>query len=219
MEPKKIIIPQLHSGTRKKYKTFKFKPPSLLQNKWYFQQDLCQTPLIMISATACSFEQPFAPENHVSDSITIYSLDTNTFQNSDFASIRENEGYVPKHLGTQKMHLYGRKKHASDPPKTWSDVVILGNTNRYTTGKETTTLTDMKKPENWGNPFSAPWNHEEEHIYYSEKWPSSTETIQTQVTFTKLEHIYIQCRYNPQKDKGTGNKLYLKKMTMNTKNP
>nr|UGV38801.1 MAG: ORF1 [TTV-like mini virus] len=211
MEPRKILIPQLHSGTRRKYKTIKLNPPSLLQNKWYFQQDLCQTPLVMISTTACSFEQPYAPENHVSDSITLYSLETNTFQNSDFYTLRDNEGYIPKHLGTQKMHLYGRKKHGHDPPKTWEDVIILGNTRQYTSGKETTTIQEMKNSGNWGNPFSAPWNHEEEQIYYSEKWPQSTDTMSTTVTFTKLEHIYIQCRYNPQKDKGTGNKLYLKK--------
>lgn len=211
MEPRKILVPQLKSGTRKKYKIIKFKPPSLLQNKWYFQQDLCKTPLIMITCTACSFEQPFAPEDQVSDAITLYSLETNIFQNSNFYEVPQNEGYVPKHLGTQKMHLYGTKRHASDPPNQWNDVIILGNTKTYAVGIEKNTTADMLKKENWGNPFSAPWNHEDQHIYYSTEFPKPTDQVTKVIAFTKLDHIYIKCRYNPQKDKGINNILYLKK--------
>ncbi len=130
-----------------------------------------------------------------------------------FTPLETMKDMFQKHLGTTKMHLYGRKRHAaSDPPKKWSDVIILGNTRQYTPGNDNiTTTADMLKTENWGNPFSAPWNHRDEDIYYSDKWPNRTDDYQKDVTFTKLEHIYIECRYNPQKDKGTNNIIYLKK--------
>lgn len=37
----------------------KMKPPTLFQDRWYFQSDLCKTPLISIAATACNLRFPF----------------------------------------------------------------------------------------------------------------------------------------------------------------
>nr|UGV37534.1 MAG: ORF1 [TTV-like mini virus] len=213
MERKKILVPQLTSATRKKYKKITVRTRALLTNKWYFQQDMCSTPLIMITASACSFSQPYAPENQVSDAITLYSLDTNTFQNSDFYSIPDNEGYIPKHLGTQKMHLYGVNNSGTEPPKKWKDVLYLGNTKTYFPGnfQPPTHIGDLRSINNWGNPFANPWNHEDHIIYYSTSFPATTDDLEKPIQFTPLEALYITCRYNPQKDKGTGNIVYLKK--------
>lgn len=212
MERYKILVPQLTSATRKKYKKVHLNPPSLLQNKWYFQQDVCKTPLFMINTTACSFEQPFAPEDHVSDSITLVSIDTNTFQNPDFYTLPP-EGYIPKHIGTQKMYLVGPGRHGTQPPTMWSGCVYLGNTRNYKEGTETTSLVNLKKSDNWGNPFSHHWTQPDYPIYYTNKFPTqeSDMTSTNFCTFTIMEHLFVYCRYNPQKDKGTNNIIYLKK--------
>nr|UGV34878.1 MAG: ORF1 [TTV-like mini virus] len=220
MERNKILVPRLTSGTRKKYKKLHLNPPSLLQNKWYFQQEVCKTPLFLINTTACSFEQPFAAEDHVSDSITLVSLDTNTFQNPDFYNLPP-EGYIPKHIGTQRMYLVGPGRTGEHPPKKWTDVVFLGNTRTYTEGTEQTTLAELKKSSNWGNPFTHHWTHYDFPIYYTNKFPTTQTEMnsETFTTFTILEHLYVYCRYNPQKDKGTNNIIYLKKNDDPTETP
>nr|UGV38073.1 MAG: ORF1 [TTV-like mini virus] len=212
MEKHKIIVPRLKSTSKKAYKKVKIRTPSLLQNKWYFQQDFCTQPLLNITASACSLEQPFAPENRVSDSITLISLETNTFQNSDFETVPDTEGYIPKHLGTKKMHLYGVNfSGGTEPPKKWKDVIYLGNTSTYFEGNgHYNKIGDLRSKNNWGNPFAFPWNHDDHPIYYSDRFPTTTENLETEVVFTPLENLYVQCRYNPQKDKGTGNLVYLK---------
>nr|UGV42337.1 MAG: ORF1 [TTV-like mini virus] len=212
MEKKKIIVPQLTSGTKRKYKKIKLNPPSLLQNKWYFQQDVCKTPLFLITAVACSFEQPFAPEDHVSDTITLVSLETNIFQNPDFYTLPP-EGYIPKQLGTQNMYLAGPKIHATGFNK-WADFVPLLNTKSYVQGNENITkAADYKLSSNWGNPFTHHWTHVDYPIYYTTKMPVNDSDVNntSYTTFTIMDHIYVYCRYNPQKDKGTNNIIYLKK--------
>nr|UGV44565.1 MAG: ORF1 [Torque teno virus] len=69
--------PSLHAGmlmTRKKKKLVKsystkpkgrssiivrMRPPTLFNDRWYFQKDICKMPLINISATACNLRFPF----------------------------------------------------------------------------------------------------------------------------------------------------------------
>ncbi len=71
----------------------------------------------------------------MSDSITLISLETNTFKNSDFETVPDTEGYIPKHLGDKKMHLYGVNfQGGTEPPRKWRDVIYLGNTGTYFEG-------------------------------------------------------------------------------------
>lgn len=213
MEKHRVIVPRLRSNSKKTFKKVKLKTPSLLQNKWYFQQDFCTQPLLNITASACSLEQPFAPENRISDSITLISLETNTFQNPDFESVPITEGYIPKHLGTKKMHLYGiNQQTGQEPPKKWKHVIYLGNTGTYTEGNfHIDNIGQLTSKNNWGNPFAFPWNHDDHPIYYTDRFPDPTkQSLDTPINFTPLENLYVQCRYNPQKDKGTNNVVYLK---------
>lgn len=216
-EKRKILVPQLHSGTRKKYKKITLHPPSYFLNKWYFQQDICKTPLVLIQATACSFEQPYCPENHVSDSLTLYALNTDTFQNPDFESVPDT-GYSPKHLGTKPMYLYGVRTGGTEPPKKWGDVLLLGRTDIWYEGNEHAKFNDrFFVKNNYGNPFAFPWNHEDHPIYYKDERPAKSDTDETTTTFTPLDHLYYECRYNPQKDKGTNNLIWLKPNNHTTK--
>nr|UGV38011.1 MAG: ORF1 [TTV-like mini virus] len=211
MERKRIIVPKLKSGTRKKYKKIRIHPPSFMQNKWYFQQDICQTPLVLITTTACSLEQPYIPDDQVSNQITLKSLNTNIFQNPNFETLLDqNHGYITKHVGTQSMRLFGQKKtHGGAKPTKWSEVIPLTNTTNYESEGNITDITTFNKKENWGNPFSLPWSHPDQQIYYSFNWPNQGQYEET-TTFTEIEELYTTCRYNPDVDKGTGNKVFLK---------
>lgn len=54
MDRKSFIVPQLGRGPLKKtYIKKRFNPPSLFKNKWYFSQDIYNTPLLVLSTSLC----------------------------------------------------------------------------------------------------------------------------------------------------------------------
>nr|UGV37359.1 MAG: ORF1 [TTV-like mini virus]UGV39252.1 MAG: ORF1 [TTV-like mini virus] len=210
----KVIVPKKTSGTRKKYKKIKLKPPSLMTNKWYFQQDLATTPLVLMTVAACSFDQPYCPNDQISNNITLISLNLDVFQNPNFESWDNTQyGYVPKMLGTQHMHLFGRANGSPDPPQKWSQAIPLTNTNTYATAN-TPTQEMYKDAKKAANPFSLPFSHPDEKIYYQVDWPKPSTNgslnLEETKTFTAIDSLFWECRYNPDKDKGIGNKVYLK---------
>nr|UGV38163.1 MAG: ORF1 [TTV-like mini virus] len=210
MIKKKIIVPQLTHSSRKRYKKVRVKPPALMQSKWYFQQDLCKIPLMVLTVAACSFEQPYVPEDQISNNITLYTLNTEFFQNPDFTSCPvADHGYVPKHAGTLAIRLFG--SHQNPRPTKWSHVLPLTRTNVYTAGNEHNWTKDkIDDMQNYGNPFSEPWSHKDSQLYYTTEWPTKDNFDTANPTFTPLEYLYQECRYNPDKDTGLGNKVYLK---------
>lgn len=207
---KKVLVPRLTSNTKKRYKTIRLKPPALMKNQWFFQQDMCKTPLLVLTTSACSFEQPYYPENQISNNITLYTLNTDFFHNPDFESCPvQTHGYVAKVDGPRQFRLFGVTNQGQDPPDKWSHVVPLTRTNQYTEGRTPTNISNFNNPSYWGNPFSEPWSHIDQKIYYQTDWPTES-TWGKPVTFTELEYLYQECRYNPDKDTGLGNIVYLK---------
>ncbi len=205
----KYIIPQLTSATRKKYKKIKIKPPALMSTNWYFTQDICKAPLFNIIASSCSLQQPYIPEDQISNELTLYSLDTTFFQNTCFERYGTH-GYSPKQINNQDVYIFKPKLHSDTPPKKWSQVIPLTDTNEYFDGNENiNSITDFNNVKNWGNPFTERNAHVDQDLYFTNTWPSATQYEQEH-SFTPLEYIYWQCRYNPEKDNGTGNVVYLK---------
>ena len=185
-----------------------------MTNKWYFQQDLATTPLVLMTVAACSFDQPYCPNDQISNNITLISLNLDVFQNPNFESWDNTQyGYVPKMLGTQHMHLFGRANGSPDPPQKWSQAIPLTNTNTYATAN-TPTQDMYKDAKKAANPFSLPFSHPDEKIYYQVDWPKPSTNgslnLEETKTFTAIDSLFWECRYNPDKDKGIGNKVYLK---------
>nr|DAL04487.1 MAG TPA: TT viral orf 1 [Anelloviridae sp.] len=210
-ERHRIIIPQLNRYTKKRYKKVKIRPPSFMRTKWYFQQDFCKQPLVLITASACSLTQPYCPDDQISNNITLISLNLAVFQNPNFETWTDPHGYHPKMLGTRPMYLWGRTSGGADPPTQWKHVLPLTNTNTYAEGLKDheSTLDKINKPENWGNPFSYPWADPDTTIYYTDEWPTAA-NFSTSHTFTAIDSLYWEVRYNPDKDTGEGNEVYLK---------
>lgn len=95
---------------KKNYIRITIQPPSLWQNKWYFQQDMCNLPLFIIKTTAASLDQFYQPDTQLSNNITLYTLNTDMFQNPQW-HYEGTSGYIPKHTplteGTKPVYLYG----------------------------------------------------------------------------------------------------------------
>lgn len=211
---KKIIVPSFRTQphNKKPYIRKKINPPKLLENKWYFQQNITNTPLIQFITMSCSLTNMFQATNSLNNNCSIHTLNTNFFQNATFSGIeRLPNGYTPK----QGTYLYGLQQ-ASVPWNTTpiSKVTYLGNPNINDPGDM---IGAMTKEEygwaHWGNPF---W-----HQYLDGTMPTFICSVppskmiedhksQTVAQITggatfKHEPMVIELRYNPNHDKGTGN--------------
>nr|UGV39045.1 MAG: ORF1 [TTV-like mini virus] len=210
MNKRPIIIPNLvRKPSKKTYKVKRFPPPSLLQNKWYFQQDFCATNLIMLTTSAASFDQFWLPNDEVSQVITFHSLNTKIFANPNFHT-HDTYGYNPK----STIILWGTGNGTHALPTTYGSLHYLGDTDQYKLGQTWTGNFPPPRTQ-WGNPFYHDHSSIDTKIYYSTTRP---EKDTTPPKVTELDPIYITCRYNPLKDTGEGNQVFFKSTSISKKN-
>nr|UGV37238.1 MAG: ORF1 [TTV-like mini virus] len=214
MNKKAIVVPNIirKQNKRRKYKKVNFPPPSLLKNQWFFQQDLCNFNLLMLTTSSCSLDQMYLPNNEVSNNITLISLNSNIFHNVNFL-VDGTTGYSPK----PNFHLWGKPTPytGTQNPTNAKGLIYLGNLKTYNYGKPINSYQDFTKNENWGNPFHSLHGHEDTEIYYSQTLPTGS-TNPENVTVTIAEELFTKCRYNPLKDTGEGNEVYFKSITIST---
>ena len=208
MNHRAIIVPKLGRGPNKRtYIKRYIYPPALLMNKWYFQQDIYNTPLFMLTISALELDQMYAPENQISSNITLFSLNTNAFQTANW----EKQPYDTKSTGTYNIYLWS---YGNGQTQTkWKDIYFLGNCKQYVQGQKLNSLEECKtiasssNKEKWGNPFTHWYSHKDTIIYYGAIPKASTQ--EENANILPLDNMFIECRYNPFKDKGTGNKVYV----------
>lgn len=181
----KITVPSRQTKRlRKGYKKVKIHPPSQMYNKWYFQKDICNTPLVLTTTTAVSLTHPFADPNALSNVVTFYSLNTFIFQNINFQHFPETTGYSHKTVHGLSMYLYATT--ATNIPNNNNDfknfcknLIFLGNTKENVAGltmEQLKTTANTKK--NWGNPFH--------HRYLEHTSETSYNLITTKVTVLNM---------------------------------
>lgn len=202
MGRKKIIIPSVQTKPlKKRKKKIRVGPPSQFTNKWYFQKEICNTKLIMITATACSLMDYFLPFRAKSNNCTNWCLNTNIFKNTDFQHYPLTKGYQP----TNNRWLYTSTAQWGSITK--DNIILLGNPKENTPGK----TGDCKTPSNWGNPFYKDYLLGNRETYLSTKSPQEM-SVQT----GSLEQFLVQTHsnlvnkvtYNPDRDTGRGNIQY-----------
>lgn len=201
-----IKVPSLQ--TRKKRKPFKkvfIPPPSQFTNKWYFQNQICRIPLVMITAVSTDFRYPFCASSCQSNNLTIKCLNIKFFQFHNFDNYPSTTGYMPK-PETYMYSTSGRDPHKK-PNK--DELIYLGDTKTNTPGKAYTNTKPLSNPENWGNPF---WHHYIDgsiKVWTSQNAPSANaETIASSLT-EMADFYFLTFRYNPERDKGDSNRIYL----------
>lgn len=208
LDKRTILVP---SSKGKKYKKNYIKkivyPPSLWLNKWYFQQDICNMPFFILKTAACSLQQFFQPVDQISNNITLWTLNTDFFQNPNWKP-QGTQGYIPKRTAQQgNIYLYGTHNGApEDEHITYKDLVYLGQTQIYTPGKPITQMDTLPSIEDWGNPFHYKYQHPDARLFYSTNVPSTDPAKKP----SRLHYMYEPCRYNPLKDTGKNNVMYYK---------
>lgn len=228
----KIVMPSRQTKQRRKpYKKIKIKPPHQMINKWYFQKDLCNQPLLMTTTTAVSLTTPFAGINSLSNNITFRCLNTFTFNNPHFQHFPETVGYSHKILNSTSMFLYATLDHKSPPSNTekikWTawlkNLIFLGNTVENKRGKTIGEYYENgpNTKINWGNPFWHEYLEDTSETSYTIY--TSKQTIVNIVTHLKSDSVdnipntdfqtitrplFYTVTYNPTRDTGL-NKIYL----------
>nr|UGV34631.1 MAG: ORF1 [TTV-like mini virus] len=220
----KIIRCKRNAPNAKPYRKFKFPPPSQMLSKWYFQHTESNTGLLMIQAASASLDNYYSSSESESSTITLKSLNTRIFKNLNFATT-PTYGYMPRN----NYALY-----ASNGSDKLEELIWLGNSQKYNKGKMIKEITPQETWEktiekyfqdsnNWGNPFYEEHIHKSHTIWFGTKPPIQQLTNKTQGTqkptkdtkaeevgLTKVtEDLFIYVRYNPFKDKGYGNNIYI----------
>lgn len=239
MNKHSITVPSKRTKQRKKpYIKIKVTPTSQLENKWYFQKDLANTPLIMTRATALSLDSYYIPYQAMSTNITIPYLNTDIIQNTYFTTT-DASGYYCKGEGTNKIYLYASDSTLPVNSIPLTSLIFLGDTKNNKPGKSyiklfpTNNIEDQKKQqwakrENWGNPFFTDYLTDNIHVYQSKM---SLGTLITQMTSTNdkvekiigtygftLTYLTSAVRYNPLRDTGHQNMCYFKPCYTNKNN-
>nr|UGV35048.1 MAG: ORF1 [TTV-like mini virus] len=230
MNTKTKAIPCKNNNYRyKPYKTLHIRPPSQLLNKWYFQRDIAEIPLLMTIATACSLDRTYLNSQSISTTIGFTTLNVLAFQNRNFSNL-PTTGYFPK----PQTRYFATQSTQTDPKKIdIGDLIYLGNTEDYQIGhtwkEQPETMkfeTYMESKNLWGNPFHGDYINDNLHIWVTnldwntlkQRYGTKTQKLITgsETGWTlKTEPTLINCRYNPFKDDNK-NDVYLVKINEHT---
>nr|UGV35740.1 MAG: ORF1 [TTV-like mini virus] len=210
----KVTVPSFKTQplNRKTYKRIKLKPPKLLKSNWYFQQHICTFPLIRFAVTAVDLNNMFISPKNNNSNLTIHMLNTGLFHRHNFQYAHIEKGYFPK----QGTYIYGTTNGHLELSKTprKQTIYLGGQLNQEGETPPSQGWEEYKKKEMWGNIFYVRYfdfiqrsflSNEEPKIFYS-----STNINNTvgQSGIEKTVPYYLDVRYNPYKDKGTGNIAY-----------
>lgn len=238
MLPRHLIIPSRQTYPKKKpYYKLKIKPPKPFLDKWYFQADITQTPLLLTKCTATSLQDYYINPDSPSTNLSIPILNLGLFKNRNFKT-PALPGYSPTTVGTLKVWLYSTSEiptasqnyDNADSWLKWKHVIPLFDTQNYVEGKSfeeaklidssiTSAETYKTKWTNYrGNPFNARYLTNESAIW------QSTQDYSTILSQNKLEdnvsqftRVYLtqKVRYNPYNDHGRGNMCYFLSIAKN----
>nr|UGV34683.1 MAG: ORF1 [TTV-like mini virus]UGV34820.1 MAG: ORF1 [TTV-like mini virus] len=229
---KKVVQCKKYNKFRKPYKIIRVPPPSLMLNKWYFQNEFTNVPLLMLLSSAVSLDRYYINSKAISSTMGFISLNTQVFQYHNF-KLTTTTPYKPN----DDFWLYtigGRT--TTFRTATFSQLILLGNTKDFQPGETPNGSAGNWKneieryfatPSNWGNPFFPEYlNQDSSPILITQHTPQQiieitkdnkdkklSENGFTEITKPLLTH----CRYNPQADM-SHNAVFISRITTdNTK--
>uniref|UniRef100_A0AAU8H4C7 Capsid protein n=1 Tax=Alphatorquevirus homin21 TaxID=3048423 RepID=A0AAU8H4C7_9VIRU len=121
----RILIPSFDTKPRGKLKVrVTIRPPTLLEDKWYTQQDLCEVNLLQLSVTAADFRHPWvSPESNTS--VTTFQVLKEFYYNSIGVGTAPQTTYDAI-AGKDKTTMLN-KQYKEHLPKVWETLVSDGS--------------------------------------------------------------------------------------------
>lgn len=228
----KIMRCKKHNIIRKPYTKIHVKPPAQLTNKWYFQKDLADTPLLMTFATAMSLDRFFISSTSQSSSIGFYGLNTKIIKFHDFIH-PTTHGYRFQ----DQIYIWSVQQSTPKPDSLTNielqNLIYLGYAGKMQPGKTikdadpTSTHSWTEKLDyysqhwdHWGNPFIPYYFKGTGILLYTNEAPGATiikmkakqanDKVSSLPQFKYfVEPLITEYRYNYFADTGPGNKTYL----------
>lgn len=190
----KIIILSKSSKPNGKLKKTKIiKPPKQMLTKWFFQHDFSTAPLFQLTASAANFQYSHIGCCNKNTIVTFKSLNPTWFQNGGWAQASpQTKPYLP-YSGTFK-HLYFWDTW------DWPNDDLQGDTYRDFVAKHS---------------FQVDTSSYSSSISYNKGFfsPKAINAVLITTDLKKGSHIavipLVTCRYNPAKDNGKGNTVWL----------
>nr|UGV34497.1 MAG: ORF1 [TTV-like mini virus] len=234
-----LVRSKQNKKKRKPYYKIKIPPPTQMQNKWYFQADLNNTPLLMTRASAFSTNYYYQATYSQSSNITINYINPTLFEEQNFKTYPLG-GYYCKSQGTQPVYLYSTDNTNAETninSVKLRELIFLGDTRHNKPGqsaeqlhitKENYVLQYQQKKEHWGNPFYYTYLQETEPVFQSttswatitnkvsNNWDAKVSDIIDTGGFTQVWLVH-QVRYNPFRDNGKHNSCYFNQVVKTEK--
>nr|UGV39423.1 MAG: ORF1 [TTV-like mini virus] len=231
MKHKRIMPCRKYNYRKRPYKKVRIRPPAQLTNQWYFQSDLANIPLVNIMGTAASLDRYYTPAQAKTPTISITCLDPTIWQNHNFKDM-PTYGYQRK----QGELLFGLQNGAYELSAiSFKQLIFLANSCDYTQGTplSSVTGTGQTKWQNWvtqkqwwGNPFFPDYFHQSKtniiyrgdintlrNYFSTNQWNFDKKLSEIGgFAFPDLKN-FIDVRYNPYRDRGTGNEVYFLPVT------
>nr|UGV36445.1 MAG: ORF1 [TTV-like mini virus] len=207
-----------NSNNKKPYKKIWIKPPTQMSTGWHFQQDLANFPLVVLTASATSFDRFYTHSNSASTTIGFDSLNTRLFKFHDWQA-PPTTGYKPN----SQMYVWGVANGGSTTPGNdqLKTLIYLGGTGRLQQGTPLDNKYDTYSttPGYWGTIFDPIYLTGTAQIYFTNETVNNiaiyakthqTQTVSESKKFTiRTEPLIVRCRYNPFNDKAINNNTYV----------
>ncbi|BAB61607.1 hypothetical protein TTV8_gp4 [Torque teno virus 8] len=168
---KKIIKSFLTRPRGRATKRVRFKPPTLYTDKWYFQKDICNLPLVNIAASACSLRFPFcSPQtDNTCVNFQVLSKRFNTMLSISPDYPKKNyDSFVKTYLKNAQEHWNQNKKGTLDNYNDPNRLLTVFNTFKTEehlydpSAKETKNTTNTDAAGNKYNTVTSLWG---DYIY------------------------------------------------------
>nr|UHM27230.1 MAG: ORF1 [Torque teno midi virus] len=178
---KRIILSQA-SKPNGKYKTkLKIKPPKQMLSKWFFTKDFSKFNLYTLKASACNLRYSHLSNTNQNMLVSIYSLNTSFFQIPNWANAAQTPTGPYKPYPTITL------------PLSYKDAA--GNSKQMNFNS---TTAEHKYYESIN--YDTGW--------FKKEFLTASEILTQHGTHTATKPIIIS-RYNPNKDSGEGNEIYV----------
>nr|UGV35819.1 MAG: ORF1 [TTV-like mini virus] len=224
MAKKRFIVPSIKRKPRgKPYIRKHFPPPSQMKNKWYFQADICKTGLLLLTTTAVDLNYFDCPPWAISNNVTLNCLNPTIFKHVAF-HLQSTQGYIPQpgfyyYCIPPDHHYQGNKPKIKDLSylggigNLWYGEPILDNKETY-----------FSNSNKWGNIFAPEVLNLDIPVFKTTMQFATikdvveqefnilgTTNINGKGSITRVtDRFIIPVRYNPHRDTGEGNQVYIK---------
>nr|UHM26497.1 MAG: ORF1 [Torque teno midi virus] len=182
LDKHKIIIPSTQTNPKgKTRKRVTIKPPKQMITRWFFTKDFSEKMLLLLKGAACNLNYSYLSSTNDNMLTSIYSINILFFQNPGWGTAQQPHGgpYLPYQSVPQPLSYIDKN----------------GNT-------KTINVKTGSTAEQYGRSISYENGWFQPSFLQARGIPASATTLQA-------THPITTSRYNPNKDSGKGNKIWL----------